>query len=483
MSRREELLAVARANPEAIVDYGLALEEQVRQLQDQVRRLEARVAELEARLAQDSSNSSRPPSSDGLGKAPPRSLRTQSGRKPGGQPGHPGSTLQAVAKPDHVKVHALTLCPCGQCGGVSLLGQPVLDHECRQVFDLPALQLSVTEHQAEIKRCPVSGRKVSAAFPAGVLAPVQYGPNFRGLTLYLFNQQLLPFDRLRQTCLDLFGQPLSLGTLTQTHQSAYHALAPVESAVIRALIQAAVVHVDESGLRVAGGLHWLHVACTTELTHYGVHANRGTEAMDALGVLPHCRQWLVHDHWKSYYKYEAMHALCNQHLLRELKFLAEELHEAWASELSAFLIQWKNDPFTSLGLEDEQFRQAHARYRAILRRARRDHPRRQLGQGRTQQDKATNLLDRLEDYDLSVLAFLIDPKVPFTNNQGEQDIRMIKVKQKISGCFRTLVGAQVFARIRGYLSTCRKQGHNLWEACRRLVLGQPFMPNVPASGP
>lgn len=476
MTRREELLALARANPEALVDYVLALEEQIR-------RLEARVTELEARLAQNSRNSSRPPSSDGLRKPPPRSLRGSSGRKPGGQPGHPGNTLQAVAKPDQVKVHALTRCPCGQCGGVSLLGQPVLDHERRQVFDLPALQLSVTEHQAEIKRCPLSGRKVSAAFPAGVVAPVQYGPNFRGLTLYLFHQQLLPFDRLRQTCLDLFGQPLSLGTLTQTSRSAHDALAPVESAVIRGIIQAAVVHVDESGLRVAGSLHWLHVACTPELTHYGVHANRGAEAMDALGVLPQCRQWLVHDHWKPYFKYEALHALCNQHLLRELKFLAEELHEAWARELSTFLIEWKNDPRALLGLDQVQFDQAHARYRAIVRRGRRDHPRRRAGQGRSAQDKATNLLDRLEDYDLSVLAFLIDPEVPFTNNQGEQDIRMIKVKQKISGCFRTLAGAQVFARIRGYLSTCRKQGHNLWEACRRLSLGQPFMPSVAPSGP
>ena len=312
---------------------------------------------------------------------------------------------------------------------------------------------------------------------------MQYGPNFRGLTLYLFNQQLLPFDRLRQTCLDLFGQSLSLGTLTQTNQCAYHALDSVESATIRGITQAAVVHVDESGLRVAGSLHWLHVACTPELTHYGVHANRGTVAMDALGVLPHCRQWLVHDHWKAYYKYEAMHALCNQHLLRELKFLAEEQSEAWASELSTFLIEWKRDPLTSLGLDEEQFRQAHRRYRLILRQGRRNHPRRRHGQGRTQQDKATNLLDRLEDYDLSVLAFLIDPRVPFTNNQGEQDIRMIKVKQKISGCFRTLDGAQVFARIRGYLSTCRKQGHSLWDACRRLVLSQPFMPKVAASGP
>ena len=483
MSRREQLLALARTNPEAIVDCVLAPEAQVHQLQEQVRQLQARVAELEGRLAQNSGNSSRPPSSDGLAKPPPRSLRTRSGRKPGGQPGHPGRTLEPVKKPDRIKVHSLGRCPCGQCGGVLLHGQPVLDHERRQVFDLPRLRLSVTEHQAEIKQCPVSGRKVSAAFPPGVLAPVQYGPHFRGLTLYLFNQQLLPFDRLRQTCLDLFGQPLSLGTLTQTNQRAYQALEPVESAIIRGIIQAAVVNVDESGLRVAGRLHWLHVACTPDLTFYGVHGNRGSEAMDALGVLPHCRGWLVHDHWKPYYKYEALHALCNQHLLRELKFLAEEQLQTWAAELSCLLLEWKDDPLTSSGLDEEQFKRAHARYRAIVRQGRRLHPRRQLGQGRTKQDKATNLLDRLEDYDLSVLAFLLDPEVPFTNNRGEQEIRMIKVKQKISGCFRTLAGARVFARVRSYLSTCRKQGHNLWEACRRVVIGQPFMPNPSASGP
>jgi transposase len=243
------------------------------------------------------------------------------------------------------------------------------------------------------------------------------------------------------------------------------------------------VNVDESGLRVAGSLHWLHVACTPDLTFYGVHGKRGTEAMDALGVLPHCRHWLVHDHWKPYYKYDALHALCNQHLLRELKFLAQEHHQAWATQLSQFLLECKEDPLTQLGLDEAPFKRAHARYKAILRQGRRTHPRRQPGQGRTRQSKAANLLDRLEDYDLSVLAFLIDPNVPFTNNQGEQDIRMIKVKQKISGSFRTLLGAQVFARIRSYLSTCRKQGRNLWEACYQLVIGQPFMPNTPATGP
>jgi transposase len=472
LTRREELLSQVRRHPAEVVEQLLASEQQVQELLEKVRA-------LEGRLALDSSNSSQPPSSDGLAKASPRNLRKQTGRKPGGQPGHPGHTLEPVKTPDHQAVHPLHRCPCGQCGGVSLQGQPVLDYERRQVFDLPPLRLEVTEHRAEIKICPVSGLTVKASFPAGVEAPVQYGPNFRGLTLYLFNQQLLPFDRLRQTCLDLFGQPLSLGTVSQTNERAYQALDPVESAIARALIQAPVVNVDESGLRVAGSLHWLHVASTADLTFYGVHDKRGSEAMDALGILPQCRHWLVHDHWKPYYKYDALHALCNQHLLRELKFLAEEDHQDWATQLSRFLVEWKDSPITQLGLDEKQFRAAHTSYKALVRQGRQIHPRRQPGQGRTRQGKAANLLDRLEDYDLCVLAFLIDPQVPFTNNQGEQDIRMIKVKQKISGGFRTLPGAQTFARIRSYLSTCRKQGRNLWDACHQLIIGQPFMPTLP----
>jgi len=476
LSRREELLRQARRHPEVVVDRLLALEGQVRDLLEKVR-------QLEERLSRNSTNSNQPPSSDGLAKPAPRNLRQKTGRKPGGQPGHPGHTLEAVKNPDQVQVHPLERCPCGHCGGVSLHGQPVLEYERRQVFDLPPLRLSVTEHQAEIKQCPISGLRVKAAFPCGVEAPVQYGPHFRGLTLYLFNQQLLPFERLRQTALDLFGQPLSLGTLTQTNERAYQTLDPVAAAIARGLIAAPVVNVDESGVRVDGSLHWLHVACTADLTFYGVHARRGSEAMDALGILPHCHQWLMHDHWKPYYKYDAFHALCNQHLLRELKFLAEEHHQAWAAELSRFLLDCNEDPLAKAGLDEGQFKRVHARYRAIVRKGRREHPRRRQGEGRTKQGKAANLLDRLEDYDLCVLAFLLDPHVPFTNNQGEQDIRMIKVKQKISGCFRTLNGAQVFARIRSYLSTCRKQGRNLWEACYHAVIGQPFMPRMPTAGP
>lgn len=483
MTRREELLVLARANPEALVDYVLALEEQVCQLEATVRRLEARIVELEGQLAQNSRNSGKPPSSDGLAKPSPQNLRPKTDRRPGGQPGHVGRTLQPVTKPNRVVTHRVERCPCGQCRGVSLRGEPVQDWERRQVFDLPALRLEVTEHQAETKRCPVSGRLVTAAFPPGVAAPVQYGPNFQTLTVYLSQQQLLPHDRLGQLCEDLFGQPLSTGTIVANNLRVAEHLVGFEAALRGQLRQAPVVHVDESGLRVEGKLHWLHVACTPGLTCYGVHPKRGTEATDALDILPHCRGWLIHDHWLPYFTYEGvLHGLCNEHLLRELKFVAEEQHEAWAARLSQWLVRAYRRRQQAGALSERQFQRALARYHAILRSGRRLHPRGQAAASEPAR-KITNLLDRLQDFDLCVLAFLFDADVPFTNNQAEQDIRMIKVRQKISGGFRTLAGARAFARVRSYLSTCRKQGRNLWKAIRQAVIGQPFMPELTTAGP
>jgi transposase len=351
------------------------------------------------------------------------------------------------------------------------------------VFDLPPLRLEVTEHQAETKRCPVSGRLVTASFPPGVSAPVQYGSNFQTLTVYLSQQQLLPHDRLSQLCEDLFGQPLSTGTIVANNLRLAGQLTGFEAAVAGQLRQAPVVHVDESGLRVEGQLHWLHVACTPRLTFYGVHPKRGTEAMDAFEILPYCRGWLIHDHWSPYFTYEAvLHGLCNEHILRELKFVAEQHHEAWAARLSRWLVSAYRRRQRCGAFNQRQFKRAQARYHAILKSGRRLHPR---GQGTSADParKIANLLDRLQDFDLCVLAFLFDPDVPFTNNQAEQDIRMIKVRQKISGGFRTLPGAQAFARVRSYLSTCRKQGRNLWEAIRQAVIGQPFMPELTTASP
>ncbi len=474
LSRRQQLFKLARTGLAKLIDLVLGLEAEVRQLRRQVK-------ELKAHLALNSRNSSKPPSSDGLAKPAPKSLRQTTGRRVGGQPGHAGRTLQPVAKPDHVQVHRLEHCPCGRCGGRSLRHEPLLGCEQRQVFELPQKPLEVTEHQAEIKLCPVSGSVVTAAFPEGVNAPAQYGPRFKALMCYFNVQHFIPYARLTQICEDLYGQPLSEATIVAANQRAYDHLAPFERRVAQLLPKAPLNGCDESGLRVAKSLHWLHVVSNPGLTFYGVHAKRGAEAMDEFGILPQCKNWLIHDHWKPYFCYRnAAHALCNEHHLRELKLLAEEYQQSWAQEMSHFLLDCLQRRKNQGVLDPRQFKKLQRQYRAILKRARQVHPR---SEDTGPQGKAANLLRRLEDFELNVLAFTVFAEVPFTNNGTERDIRMEKTRQKISGCFRTLHGARVFARIRSYISTSRKQGRNLLEELQKAICGKPFMPSAPAAGP
>jgi transposase len=483
LSRRQQLCALARTAVGKLIDLVLCLEDQLRRAYRELDALRRQLKELKARLALNSTNSSQPPSSDGLAKAAPKpkSLRTKSRRRPGGQVGHPGRTLQPVARPDHVRVHKLGRCTCGACRGGSLAQQPVLGHEKRQVFELPEKPLEVTEHQAEIKCCPVSGRRVTAAFPEGVTAPAQYGSRFKAQMVYFNDEHFIPYQRLTRICEDLYGQPLSEATIASANQRAYANLAPFERSLVELLPQAPVNGCDESGVRVAKRLHWLHVVSNPGLTFYGVHPKRGVEAMDYFGILPRCTHWLIHDHWKPYFTYEdCLHALCNEHHLRELKFLHEEHQEGWAQEMSTFLLDCLERRKKQGVLDERQFQQVQVQYRAILQKGRGPHPRRAE---RGAQGKAANLLDRLEDFELQVLAFTVFAEVPFTNNGAERDIRMEKTRQKVSGCFRTLHGARVFARIRSYISTCRKQDRNILEALEKAIVGQPLMPSAPPAGP
>jgi transposase len=474
MNRRQQLFKLARTCLGPLIDLLLRLEEEVRELRRELK-------ELKARLALNSTNSSKPPSTDGLSKPAPKSLRTKTGRRPGGQPGHPGRTLQPVARPDHVAAHTLDHCTCGLCGGCSLRHQPVLGYERRQVFELPQKPLEVTEHQAEIKCCPVSGARVTAAFPEGVKAPAQYGPRFRGQMVYFNQEHFLPYTRLTRICQDLYGQPLSEATVTSANERTYENLAPFEQRLHGLLLQALALNLDESGLRVAGKLHWLHVVSSPSLTFYGVHPHRGREALDYFDILPRCTGFVIHDHFKPYFSYSnCLHALCNEHPLRELKFVFEQEHEPWAGEMSRFLLDALARRKTGGVLNQRQFKKLRRGYRALLRKGRRLHPRKQGGGA---QSKAANLLDRLEDFDLHVLAFALFEEVPFTNNGAERDIRMVKTKQKISGCFRTLHGARVFARIRSYISTCRKQGRNILDELEKALLANPFIPSAPPAGP
>jgi transposase len=434
--------------------------------QSQIASLLARVAELERQLGLNSSNSGKPPSSDGL-KKPPRtgSLREPSDKPPGAQTGHTGKTLCQTPTPDHTIDHYPTT--CRGCGA-PLDPTMATGHAARQVFDLPEPQpLVSTEHRAHHCHCPSCGTQTRAAFPEDVAAPVQYGPRLGAVVVYLLHFQLLPEQRLIERLADLFGVSLASGTIARLSR-AYAARFTGFAATLRDLIAAAPVkHLDETGFRIAGKTCWLHIATTLRLTFYRTDARRGS-------LLDHLTGIVVHDHWKPYYKLKGvLHALCNAHHLRELQALIEIEQEDWARQMRGLLrrachaanlarergkplsprlialFEARYDRIVALGLA---FHDKQPPLVAEPTATRRGRPARRVGH---------NLLRRLDTCRADVLRFLSDPAVPFTNNLAERDARMMKLRQKISGGFRSEEGATDFAIIRSLLSTARKQGWDL----------------------
>jgi transposase len=446
---------------------------------EKVRQLTARVEELEARLSKDSHNSSKPPSSDGLGKKT-RSLRESSGKNPGGQAGHLGKTLKRVSHADIVVEHPLPQhCPCG----ASLDAATAQVHERRQVFDIPVARYQVTEHRTRQLRC-TCGLVHQSAFPESVTEVVQYGPNVRALAVHLTNGQLLPVARSAQLISQLFALNLSQASVLAWIDEASHRLRPTVDHIAQTLITVPVAHADESGLRVVARLHWLHTVASETLTWYGVHAKRGMPAIEAHGILRSRIAVLVHDCWKPYWDLDCVHALCNAHLLRELTFVHESTGQRWAWRMMG-LLRRANQRCEAVRQEGEmaltarQIRWIGKNYEAILAEADTDNPqatRQNKRRGRVKQSVAFNLISRMREHADAVLRFVTDLRVPFTNNLGERAIRMPKVKQKISGCFRTLKGAQDFCTIRSYLDTMHKQGHNLFEVLRSTFMGCAPLP-------
>lgn len=470
----EEARKIYRAGEEAVV-HVLCL------FSRQVEKLEERVQSLEQQPAKNSSNSSKPPSSDGYQKPAPKSLRTSSGKKSGGQPGHEGKTLSRVKEPDLVIVHPVDSCPCG----ADLSTTPAQDYESRQVFDLPEPKLEVTEHRCEIKDCPGCGERITASFPIDVVAPVQYGLRFQSLLIYLKDGQLLPLDRISQLCADLYGYDVSAATIESVRRHCHTALEPFEDQLKEVLIASDLLHADESGLRVEGKLRWLHVVSNPLLTFFGVHERRGREAQDDFGILPLFAGALMHDFWRPYLTYACAHVLCNAHHLRELKFLFEELKQKWASRMTDLLLKMlecvREQSSETPGLSAKEIARWLRRYRKILKEGYEENPSLPVRtglRGRLKKTKAQNLLERMDVYRKNILTFLYDFRIPFTNNQAEQDIRMIKVQQKISGGFRTMEGAKMFARIRSYISTVRKHRLNVFDMITQAIACQPFMPSM-----
>lgn len=443
--------------------------------------LESRLEKIEHQKAKDSHNSSKPPSGDGLGKRT-KSLRTKSNRPSGGQEGHPGTTLEWTKEIDFTEIHVVEAC---QACGLSLLETPVQGWDLAQVHDLPPMRLEVTNHQGEVKCCPACQTLNRGEFPSGITCGVQYGSALKGLMVYLSDYQLLPSARTIELLRDMFGRSISQGTLYNAREHCFEELEPAEHQIIEAIKASEVVHFDETGVRVKGKLFWLHVASSGLLTYYFIHDKRGHIAMDEMNILTDFKGTGVHDGLKSYALYDFTHALCNAHHLRELIFISERFGQPWADEMIKLLLEIKTQVDESksqglLSLDSKVMSTFEVRYEDILKDGFRANPTPPLdapkSRGRPKQSPPKNLLDRLRIQKSEVLRFMYDLKVPFDNNQAERDLRMTKLKQKISGGFRSLAGGQFFCRTRGYISTLKKQRQNVLAQLKRVFMGKPTIP-------
>jgi len=464
------------------------LKQENQELRERLAIAEAKIKQLVGLLSQNSRNSNWPSSRDkSRKKRRTKSLRQKTDRKAGGQEGHNGYTLKFNPEPDKIETHRPA--QCEHCH--TLLADDIIasDVAKRQVFDLPPLRFVTTEHQAETVLCPCCGEATTADFPADVTNPVQYGSQVKRLAVYLRNEQFIPYERSRQMMADLFELPISTGSLQNFVRTAYEKVKPVTAAIKGAVTDAEVAHADETGFYINGKRNWLHAVSTPELSYFAPHERRGQVATNDIGILPKFRGTLVHDAWATYFIYQLIiHALCNAHHLRDLTAIVENDQQQWAALMITFLLAAKQqvDEAQHEGqteLPTDQVERIYQLYDTIVSLGLAENPIPEANpppvkQGRRKKTKARNLVERFKKRKDAILRFVHDFKVPFDNNLAERDIRMMKVQQKISGCFRSQEGAEQFCHLRSYISTIRKQGLNVWEALGSLFDGDVLMPDL-----
>jgi len=470
MLSKEEFLLIYNEGPDATYAF-------VKSLLEAIESLTRRVEALESQLKKNSSNSSKPPSSDGFNKpSRTKSLREKSGKKPGGQIGHKGTTLKQADKPDKIK--RLPVIKCTACN-FDLASREKISVEKRQVIDIPPITTQVIEFQADVKDCPCCGSRNIGEFPSWAKESIQYGPRVKALSAYFMNYQFLPYKRLQECFQDVFNCNISTGSLYNFQNEAYCLLEEPEQQVITDLKSSPILHADESGFYVNGKRRWIHEYSSETSTFYAHHEKRGVKAMLDIGILTDYKGRCIHDHWDSYFLFDCLHGLCNSHHLRELKFLHEVKKEDWADKMKKCLLSIKSSVSyykDKNRLPKKLITSFTNRYRRIIKlglvyQATLPSLEKKGVRGRKAQHPGKNMLDRLKGKEENVLAFMNDFTVPFDNNLGERDIRMTKVKQKISGCYRSSKGGDFFCRIRGIISTIRKRNLNTFESLYGTFVG------------
>jgi len=462
--------------PDAVFVAIEQLRNRISVLESEVNSLRAENSELKAQLNQDSHNSSKPPSSDGPGSSPrpkPKSQRDKSGKKTGGQKGHPGQTLQKSSTPDQLQDHF----PEGSCCGEVPGRRKWFIERTRQDIDLPVIKPSTTEHRFWAWTCPRCGETHRCAIPAFLSKSIQYGPRVTAFIIYLNIGQHLPYDRIQELLSTVAHLRISEGTIRNMIHRVSDGLKQFIKDLQEKLAKSSVVHFDETGLMVDAINHWIHSASTTTEVCYFPHTKRGKEAMDEGGILPNFHGVGIHDFWKPYFRYDFSHGLCCAHLLRELIYQKEEMNHRWAGRLFR-LLRWmhqKRQSGESPG--SEAMKRARKRWNLLISRALSHIPkayRRWGTRGKLFRGKARSLLERLRNHAEECLRFAFEHGVPFSNNLAERDIRMVKLKQKVSGGFRSFSGAVDFCRIRSYLATMIKRGVGSMEALVAVVQGSPM---------